>query len=166
MLLGSDRTSLCAIASYIDEPFMDLDRDLLEDWPPDRALSALGMGPGRWRSKAGDDSTELSHPGALWLRFGCKDSPIFCLYLRMEAVINRSRQGNYLALVLSQSYHPLVERVKTCMPTPDWPRNKHLKDLEKWHLYWSFALVKIQIEPFIYIYKILLKICTIQQIIC
>uniref|UniRef100_A0A674BZH0 Transient receptor potential cation channel, subfamily C, member 4 associated protein a n=1 Tax=Salmo trutta TaxID=8032 RepID=A0A674BZH0_SALTR len=31
VLLGSDRTSLCAIASYIDEPFMDLDRDLLED---------------------------------------------------------------------------------------------------------------------------------------
>uniref|UniRef100_A0A673ZCZ7 Transient receptor potential cation channel, subfamily C, member 4 associated protein a n=1 Tax=Salmo trutta TaxID=8032 RepID=A0A673ZCZ7_SALTR len=30
VLLGSDRTSLCAIASYIDEPFMDLDRDLLE----------------------------------------------------------------------------------------------------------------------------------------
>ncbi|XP_077581881.1 transient receptor potential cation channel, subfamily C, member 4 associated protein a [Stigmatopora nigra] len=31
VLLGSDRTSLCAIASYIDEPFMDLDRDLLDD---------------------------------------------------------------------------------------------------------------------------------------
>uniref|UniRef100_A0A8C8M1Z1 Transient receptor potential cation channel, subfamily C, member 4 associated protein a n=1 Tax=Oncorhynchus tshawytscha TaxID=74940 RepID=A0A8C8M1Z1_ONCTS len=31
VLLGSDRTSLCAIASYIDEPFMELDRDLLED---------------------------------------------------------------------------------------------------------------------------------------
>ncbi|AWP03325.1 Trp4-associated protein Tap1A [Scophthalmus maximus] len=31
VLLGPDRTSLCAIASYIDEPFMDLDRDLLED---------------------------------------------------------------------------------------------------------------------------------------
>ncbi|XP_056129039.1 transient receptor potential cation channel, subfamily C, member 4 associated protein a isoform X1 [Lampris incognitus] len=31
VLLGSDRTSLCAIASYIDEPFLDLDRDLLED---------------------------------------------------------------------------------------------------------------------------------------
>lgn len=31
VLLGADRTSLCAIASYIDEPFMDLDRDLLED---------------------------------------------------------------------------------------------------------------------------------------
>uniref|UniRef100_A0A8D0A3L7 Transient receptor potential cation channel, subfamily C, member 4 associated protein a n=1 Tax=Sander lucioperca TaxID=283035 RepID=A0A8D0A3L7_SANLU len=31
VLLGSDRTSLCAIASYIDEPYMDLDRDLLED---------------------------------------------------------------------------------------------------------------------------------------
>uniref|UniRef100_A0A672JJD4 Transient receptor potential cation channel, subfamily C, member 4 associated protein a n=1 Tax=Salarias fasciatus TaxID=181472 RepID=A0A672JJD4_SALFA len=31
VLLGSDRTSLCAIASYIDEPFMDLDKDLLED---------------------------------------------------------------------------------------------------------------------------------------
>lgn len=31
MLLGSDRTSLCAIVSYIDEPFMDLDRDLLDD---------------------------------------------------------------------------------------------------------------------------------------
>uniref|UniRef100_A0A3Q3MTS5 Transient receptor potential cation channel, subfamily C, member 4 associated protein a n=1 Tax=Mastacembelus armatus TaxID=205130 RepID=A0A3Q3MTS5_9TELE len=31
VLLGSDRTSLCAIASYIDEPFMDVDRDLLED---------------------------------------------------------------------------------------------------------------------------------------
>lgn len=31
VLLGSDRTSLCAIASYIDEPFMDLDRDPLED---------------------------------------------------------------------------------------------------------------------------------------
>ncbi|KAM9798825.1 transient receptor potential cation channel, subfamily C, member 4 associated protein a [Syngnathus typhle] len=31
VLLGSDRTSLCAIASYIDEPFVDLDRDLLED---------------------------------------------------------------------------------------------------------------------------------------
>uniref|UniRef100_A0A4W5NCN5 Transient receptor potential cation channel, subfamily C, member 4 associated protein a n=1 Tax=Hucho hucho TaxID=62062 RepID=A0A4W5NCN5_9TELE len=30
VLLGSDRTSLCAIGSYIDEPFMDLDRDLLE----------------------------------------------------------------------------------------------------------------------------------------
>lgn len=31
VLLGSDRTSLCAIVSYIDEPFMDLDRDLLDD---------------------------------------------------------------------------------------------------------------------------------------
>lgn len=31
VLLGSDRTSLCAIASYIDEPYMDPDRDLLED---------------------------------------------------------------------------------------------------------------------------------------
>ncbi|XP_010880195.2 transient receptor potential cation channel, subfamily C, member 4 associated protein a [Esox lucius] len=31
VLLDSDRTSPCAIASYIDEPFMDLDRDLLED---------------------------------------------------------------------------------------------------------------------------------------
>uniref|UniRef100_A0A672ZMP0 Transient receptor potential cation channel, subfamily C, member 4 associated protein a n=1 Tax=Sphaeramia orbicularis TaxID=375764 RepID=A0A672ZMP0_9TELE len=31
VLLGSDRTSLCAIATYIDEPFMDLDKDLLED---------------------------------------------------------------------------------------------------------------------------------------
>uniref|UniRef100_A0A671VX62 Transient receptor potential cation channel, subfamily C, member 4 associated protein a n=1 Tax=Sparus aurata TaxID=8175 RepID=A0A671VX62_SPAAU len=31
VLLGPDRTSPCAIASYIDEPFMDLDRDLLED---------------------------------------------------------------------------------------------------------------------------------------
>ncbi|XP_014909984.1 transient receptor potential cation channel, subfamily C, member 4 associated protein a [Poecilia latipinna] len=31
VLLGSDRTSRCAIVSYIDEPFMDLDRDLLED---------------------------------------------------------------------------------------------------------------------------------------
>ncbi|KAI4827580.1 hypothetical protein KUCAC02_030968 [Chaenocephalus aceratus] len=31
VLLGSDRTSLCAIASYIDEPYMDLDKDLLED---------------------------------------------------------------------------------------------------------------------------------------
>uniref|UniRef100_A0A3P8VKJ9 Transient receptor potential cation channel, subfamily C, member 4 associated protein a n=1 Tax=Cynoglossus semilaevis TaxID=244447 RepID=A0A3P8VKJ9_CYNSE len=31
VLLDSDRTSLCAITSYIDEPFMDLDRDLLED---------------------------------------------------------------------------------------------------------------------------------------
>ncbi|XP_070967610.1 short transient receptor potential channel 4-associated protein-like isoform X1 [Oncorhynchus clarkii lewisi] len=30
VLLRSDRTSLCAIASYIDEPFMDLDMDLLE----------------------------------------------------------------------------------------------------------------------------------------
>ncbi|MEQ2187600.1 hypothetical protein GOODEAATRI_006343, partial [Goodea atripinnis] len=31
VLLGSDRTSHCAIVSYIDEPFMDLDRDFLED---------------------------------------------------------------------------------------------------------------------------------------
>ncbi|XP_075997030.1 transient receptor potential cation channel, subfamily C, member 4 associated protein a [Genypterus blacodes] len=31
VLLDSDRTSLCAIATYIDEPFMDLDRDLLDD---------------------------------------------------------------------------------------------------------------------------------------
>uniref|UniRef100_A0A3B4BG34 Uncharacterized protein n=1 Tax=Periophthalmus magnuspinnatus TaxID=409849 RepID=A0A3B4BG34_9GOBI len=31
VLLGSDRTSLCAITSYIDEPFVDLDKDLLED---------------------------------------------------------------------------------------------------------------------------------------
>ncbi|KAI1892783.1 hypothetical protein AGOR_G00137080 [Albula goreensis] len=30
VLLSSDRTSLCAIASYIDEAFMDLDRDFLE----------------------------------------------------------------------------------------------------------------------------------------
>ncbi|KAJ8257843.1 hypothetical protein GJAV_G00190330 [Gymnothorax javanicus] len=30
VLLSPDRTSLCAIASYIDEAFMDLDRDLLE----------------------------------------------------------------------------------------------------------------------------------------
>ncbi|KAM9408097.1 transient receptor potential cation channel, subfamily C, member 4 associated protein a [Pholidichthys leucotaenia] len=31
VLLDSDRTSLCAIVSYIDEPFMELDRDPLED---------------------------------------------------------------------------------------------------------------------------------------
>uniref|UniRef100_A0A8C7YAC8 Transient receptor potential cation channel, subfamily C, member 4 associated protein a n=1 Tax=Oryzias sinensis TaxID=183150 RepID=A0A8C7YAC8_9TELE len=31
VLLGLDRTSLCAIVRYIDEPFEDLDRDLLED---------------------------------------------------------------------------------------------------------------------------------------
>ncbi|XP_034023149.1 transient receptor potential cation channel, subfamily C, member 4 associated protein a isoform X2 [Thalassophryne amazonica] len=31
VLLGSDGTSLCAIASYIDEPFMELDRDMLDD---------------------------------------------------------------------------------------------------------------------------------------
>ncbi|KAL0978601.1 hypothetical protein UPYG_G00172770 [Umbra pygmaea] len=31
VLLASDRTSPCAIASYIDEPYMDLDKDLLED---------------------------------------------------------------------------------------------------------------------------------------
>lgn len=78
VLLGSDRTSLCAIASYIDEPFMDLDRDLLEDWPSVCTLCA-GVGQGRgslgvWTPKAGDDSTELSHPGALSPRSGCKDS--------------------------------------------------------------------------------------------
>lgn len=78
VLLGSDRTSLCAIASYIDEPFMDLDRDLLEDWPPVCTLCA-GVGQGRgslgvWTPKAGDDSTELSHPGALSPHSGCKDS--------------------------------------------------------------------------------------------
>ena len=31
VLLGSDRTSSCAIASYIDEPYMDLDTDPLEE---------------------------------------------------------------------------------------------------------------------------------------
>lgn len=31
VLLGGDRTSPCAIISYIDEPYMELDRDLLED---------------------------------------------------------------------------------------------------------------------------------------
>ena len=31
VLLEQDRTSPCAIASYIDEPYMDLDQDLLED---------------------------------------------------------------------------------------------------------------------------------------
>uniref|UniRef100_A0A8C7G854 Transient receptor potential cation channel, subfamily C, member 4 associated protein a n=1 Tax=Oncorhynchus kisutch TaxID=8019 RepID=A0A8C7G854_ONCKI len=33
VLLRSDRTSLCAIASYIDEPFMDLNMDLLDSHP-------------------------------------------------------------------------------------------------------------------------------------
>lgn len=66
VLLGSDRTSLCAIASYIDEPFMDLDRDLLEDWPSAWALSA-GAGRGRgslgvWTPEAGEDSAELLTP--------------------------------------------------------------------------------------------------------
>uniref|UniRef100_A0A673HTX0 Short transient receptor potential channel 4-associated protein-like n=1 Tax=Sinocyclocheilus rhinocerous TaxID=307959 RepID=A0A673HTX0_9TELE len=31
VLLGEDRTSPCAIIGYIDEPYMELDRDLLED---------------------------------------------------------------------------------------------------------------------------------------
>uniref|UniRef100_A0AAY4D068 Short transient receptor potential channel 4-associated protein n=1 Tax=Denticeps clupeoides TaxID=299321 RepID=A0AAY4D068_9TELE len=31
VLLGQDRTSLCAITNYIDEPYMDLDQDLLQD---------------------------------------------------------------------------------------------------------------------------------------
>ncbi|XP_077059588.1 transient receptor potential cation channel, subfamily C, member 4 associated protein a [Siphateles boraxobius] len=31
VLLGEDRTSPCAIISYIDEPYMELERDLLED---------------------------------------------------------------------------------------------------------------------------------------
>lgn len=41
---------------------------------------------GAWTPKAGDDSPDLSHSGALWLRSGCKDSPVCCQYLRMEAV--------------------------------------------------------------------------------
>lgn len=32
VLLGEDRTCPCAIISYIDEPYMELDRDLLGDW--------------------------------------------------------------------------------------------------------------------------------------
>lgn len=116
-----------------------------------------GVGQGRgsqgaWTPKAGDDSTELSHPGALWLHSGFKDSPVCCLYLRMEADITdvwgRNLRGYHLLTKLETS--SLREEGETCMPAPDRPlRSRQLRDLSTWHLHWLFALGEIQIEPFI-----------------
>lgn len=127
---------------------MDLDRDLLEDWPAVCSLSGLGTGwdrwsLGAWTSKAGDDdSTELRHPGALLLPSGCKDSTDCCLSLRMEAVItNVSRQGIFK--LPSSSWQ---EEMDTLNALSRLATRYHrlLMDLGKWHLHWLLALGEVQ----------------------